>query len=162
MLSFNIEYWAAGSIPDSLELARLEGLATSCPLDSGSSVYLARAILSASDTLIHREWINECELIPEPPSERRGLEEIVPGQNDTYPSLHISIYPNPTNRIVWIQVDGCDPDAKLEYSISDPLGHLYSRGLLSCGSNKIDLGLLQGGLYFIQISGVTNKIILVP
>ncbi len=161
-MAYNITHWSENTMPDSVDLPWLESLASACPLDSGSSVYLARAVLSARDTLVHREWINECELLTEPPSERRGQDDLVPVTDDDESSIKVIVYPNPTTRHVWVGVEGCVSEEKFEYVITNPLGHVIERNILNCGQTKLELNGFAGGVYFIQISGITSKFILAP
>jgi hypothetical protein len=113
-------------------------------------------MLNAVDSLSHQSWENECELAPEPPSERRGEEPSHPKkfQSNKYDPT-FAIYPNPTNGRLTI---ACSIDGKGELTIHSTDGkRVLGPTTVTCNS-PIDLSLLHSGLYFIRFVGSDGSI----
>jgi len=70
-------------------------------------------------------------------------------------SLPIKMYPNPTSAILNIVWDG----EATEYQILDIQGKVIAQSTLNTGKSTVDLSNVLPGIYFIQINGTTNKII---
>lgn len=70
-------------------------------------------------------------------------------------SLPILMYPNPTSGILNLVWEG----ETTEYQIVDIQGKVIAQSILNTGKSTIDLSSVLPGIYFIQINGTTNKII---
>jgi hypothetical protein len=131
------------------QIGELIPIALSCPIKYGTGVFLARSMLNAVDSLSHQSWENECELAPEPISERRGEEPSHPKkfQSNKYASA-FAIYPNPTNGRLTI---ACSFDGKGELTIHSTDGKgVFGPIVVTCNST-IDLASVNSGLYFVRI-----------
>ena len=70
----------------------------------------------------------------------------------------ISIYPNPTNGIIHVKVQGKSGD-HLNYQIYNVLGQFMTKGVLSQNSvNKISLAQQKSGLYVLKIANRDTSI----
>ena len=58
----------------------------------------------------------------------------------------INVYPNPTDGVVFIQLDGA-----FTYEVRNLLGQSIAKGS-AVGSDKIDLSLFENGVYLIEVS----------
>ncbi len=87
-------------------------------------------------------------------------QDIISSSDDLSGTDQISIFPNPSNDIIYIE--SADSGIKT-YTISDTNGRKVKSGHLNAGKNDIDIRLLAAGKYFIMLSGgkqvVTKEII---
>ena len=65
-----------------------------------------------------------------------------------------SIYPNPASDFVMIETEN-ETEVKI-YSVS---GQMVLRHNVSEGTNTIDVSKLNSGIYFIDVEGVMNKVV---
>lgn len=65
-----------------------------------------------------------------------------------------TIYPNPANDFIMIETEN-ETEIKI-YSVS---GQMVLRQSISDGTNTIDVSKLNSGIYFIDIEGVMNKVV---
>jgi hypothetical protein len=75
----------------------------------------------------------------------------------TYQSnnFEMELYPNPTTGILSLVWEGNNTN----YQIIDLQGKLIQESILNAGKTTIDLSTALPGIYFLQINGKTNKII---
>ena len=66
----------------------------------------------------------------------------------------ISVYPNPTNGIITINVDN-----QTEFTITNICGQTIMRGVISGDNQQIDVSELSCGMYFIKIDDKSIKFI---
>lgn len=92
--------------------------------------------------------INTCEI-------RKNITFLDVQENNENP---FSIYPNPTSNILMIDVDQVQKDLSLK--VYDIFGNTVIRDVnLSALSNKLGLGNLSNGIYFIEIKNKNQGII---
>ena len=65
-----------------------------------------------------------------------------------------TIYPNPANDFIMIETEN-ETEIKI-YSVS---GQMVLRQSISEGTNTIDVSKLNSGIYFIDLDGVMNKVV---
>lgn len=65
----------------------------------------------------------------------------------------IGIYPNPTNNIVNVEIS-----SDVRYELISPLGQLISEGYLTGTEKQIDLSQFPASLYYLNIEGITIKV----
>ena len=74
--------------------------------------------------------------------------------------LNVSIYPNPANDFVFVQTGA---SGLQDYTLINSSGAIVDNGALV--NNKIDVSLLETGIYFVQIhfengQSVTEKLVI--
>ena len=105
---------AGTSIPDSNQANILRAFAPLCPIEYGRSIFIARAALTAVD---NTRYISSCEM--------RGTRH---GIKNTSSVLSATVYPNPANSLLNIEVslgngqsDNICRQRSLLWSIISPL-----------------------------------------
>ena len=135
----------------STQLSTLETIAAACPQEYGPGVYVARAMLSAQDTVIYTA-INDCEKAPVTPSGRFAAPE----QDDEDKTDVFNLYPNP-NSGEFTVVIGAEETSEVEMIVWNIAGQKVSRKRLSVGVNMLNLGVANGlYLYRVAINGETR------
>ncbi|MBR5631864.1 MAG: choice-of-anchor J domain-containing protein [Bacteroidales bacterium] len=92
-----------------------------------------------------------------------GIEENGPSTpstgSGTEGSGTLTVYPNPTNGILFVETV-CTPSLPLEtYRITNTLGQTVLVGQITGETQQIDVTNLPQGMYFIAIDGVTQKFV---
>ncbi len=130
----------------------LQTIAAACPLEYGSGVYVARAMLSAQDTVVYTA-LNDCEKAPVTPSGKRGQDdEQEEGLGDDEGRM-FNLFPNPNGGEFTVDLSlGDTEEAQLSvWSIS---GQLVHQSNLVAGRQEISLSASQGlYLYMVQVNG---------
>jgi len=73
-----------------------------------------------------------------------GIDELILSDDNI-----INIYPNPSNGVIYIELDGASKN-KIFY-VYDAVGKKILSGILNQHINKINVSSFNSGLYFIQI-----------
>ena len=76
------------------------------------------------------------------------------GVGENIAVANVSIYPNPANDFIMIETEN-ETEIKI-YSVS---GQMVLRQSISEGTNTIDVSKLNSGIYFIDLEGVMNKVV---
>ena len=76
------------------------------------------------------------------------------GVGENIAVANVSIYPNPANDFIMIESEN-ETEIKI-YSVS---GQMVLRQSISEGTNTIDVSKLNSGIYFIDLEGVMNKVV---
>jgi len=135
----------------STQLSTLETIAAACPQEYGPGVYVARAMLSAQDTVIYSA-INDCEKAPVTPSARRAQED----DNDEPNNSHFNLYPNP-NTGAFTVVIGLEETSEVEMIVWNIAGQRVRQQPLNVGTNTVNADLASGlYLYAVTINGETR------
>ena len=92
-----------------------------------------------------------------------GIEENGPSTpstgSGTEGSGTLTVYPNPTNGILFVDTV-CTPSLPLEtYRITNTLGQTVLVGQITGETQQIDVTNLLQGIYFITIDGMTHKFV---
>jgi hypothetical protein len=78
-------------------------------------------------------------------------EEIIPF-SDMIAEQAIRIYPNPTDGILVVEIEGYTDEIKAEFRLMDMSGSLISAGKATTGYNTLDLSRQATGIYLLQIT----------
>jgi len=70
--------------------------------------------------------------------------------------LKLTIYPNPTNSYINIEINYTEP---LEYELFSPLGNKMLNGVISSNNLQIDLSRLSPNIYFLRVGNQCLKIL---
>ena len=84
-----------------------------------------------------------------------GIEENGPSMS----SGTLTIYPNPTNGILFVETRRATSLSDQTYHISNTMGQTLMTGQISGETQQIDVSNLPQGMYFIAIDGITQKFI---
>lgn len=134
------------------DLYDLTNLAKQCPLEYGSAVYKARALLSLFDG---NEYTNKCEATT---SKDRGGNGDIDDNNKTISEQtnqsekEIKVYPNPANNELFVEYH-LEKEQKGMLEIFDLVGNRIVEQNLINSSNliKISLNDFNSGFYFYKI-----------
>ncbi len=122
------------------DLAALESIAETCPLEGGDAVYEARSFASYFSDKEYDDY----ELCPV--SQRHAAKAAVS-------DLKLTLYPNPTSgKIFWTGASG----EHLTIQVFNSLGQLQLDKQTT--SNYLDLSPLPQGMYFLKIVSATQKV----
>jgi len=130
------------------QIATLTAIAEECPSEHGTAVYMARAMLSALDTIPYTYW-HECEEVQLPPSERRGEGE----EQDTLASEDgrgFTVYPNPANATLTVQ-GTLAKNETATFELHTVTGSKVKEILFQNVKTEVDVSDLPSGLYFYRI-----------
>lgn len=70
--------------------------------------------------------------------------------------LNVSTYPNPTTSILHVNVESF-AQKELAYSLLDISGKLIKQGKVHDKTTKLDMELLDGGVYLLKVKNTTDK-----
>ena len=115
------------------EWSDLRSVARMCPYIIGDAVYRAQALLISIGEDV-REDDSACNVA----TLRKRTEKV-----------NVSLYPNPTTGM--IAVNGLTSEYYYKVNISDVSGKLVHQSIIR-GSGLIDISLLKGGVYFVNIT----------
>jgi len=68
----------------------------------------------------------------------------------------LTIYPNPTNSYINIEINYTEP---IEYELFSPFGKRMLNGVISSNNLQIDLSRLTPNIYFLRVSNQCLKIL---
>jgi hypothetical protein len=137
----------------SIQLSTLQTIAAACPYEYGVGVYMARTILSARDTVLYT-GMDDCELGPRTPSERRGDEETNDELAEQQKFSEFVLYPNPSTGDFTISLN-LDDGARAQLYIWSVEGQLVQVDQLNIGDNRIKTTAAVGFyLYTITINDI--------
>ncbi|MFT6210743.1 MAG: hypothetical protein ACJATE_001369 [Bacteroidia bacterium] len=133
----------------STQRSTLETIAAACPQEYGPGVYVARAMLSAQDTVIYTA-INDCEKAPVTPSARFAAPE----QDEEEDSINsFNLYPNPNSGLFTVDI-GLGDEEQAELHVWNISGQLVAQQGLSNGQSSIGLDVSNGlYLYVVTVNG---------
>lgn len=129
------------------QIEELETIAQYCPFVYGPGVYMARAMLSQSDTIPY-QYRNECEVLGT--GKWDGNDGSSEGTITQESQKEIKVYPNPAKNSLIIELLlGEGELAKLElWSIT---GAIAQQNILWSGKSDINVANLNSGVYFYSI-----------
>jgi len=78
-----------------------------------------------------------------------------PSNVDATNAMDVSVYPNPAENILHVNINQTE---SLQYSIYSIYGKQIASGSLSTTLSNIDIGLFANGIYFLSITDNTNQI----
>ena len=104
------------------------------------------------DKLIFKIGDDDCDAIY---SQIHGIEE--PTSEPV--AAQLTIYPNPTNGILFVQTVHAPSLPRQTYRIINLMGQTLMTGILTAETQQIDVTSLPEGMYFISIAGSTKKFI---
>ena len=134
----------------SIQRSTLETIAAACPQEYGPGVYVARAMLSAQDTVIYTA-INDCEKAPVTPSARLAAPEQDEEEGDIN---SFNLYPNPNSGTFTVNVDISETD-KAELTVWNISGQALVKRVLQPGKSGLSLHFSQGlYLYTVTVNGL--------
>ncbi len=134
----------------STQLSTLETIAAACPQEYGPGVYVARAMLSAQDTVIYTA-INDCEKAPVvTPSARFAAPE----QDEEEDVAEVfNLYPNPNTGLFTMEL-GLMEEEQAELFVLSVSGQKVASKRLTDGENRLDLDVANGlYLYVVTVNG---------
>jgi len=133
----------------STQRSTLETIAAACPQEYGPGVYVARAMLSAQDTVIYTA-INDCEKAPVTPSARFAAPE-QDEEEDTTDSFNL--YPNPNTGMFTMEL-GLMEEEQAELFVFSVSGQKVASKRLTDGENRMNLSVANGlYLYIVTVNG---------
>lgn len=142
------------------DISDLMDLAEGCPMTSGMVVIMARSLLASVDSLSHREWLNECELLSDTTGGSSRLSGSSEQQESNYSEMKdagkIQVFPNPTEGVLSIILPN-KPDNVWTCSIANIAGVEMGSRKLYGQKQKIDFGKVPSGLYYLTIEDNEGK-----
>jgi len=104
------------------------------------------------DELVYTNGGDNCDAIYE---ELHGLEE----NNPSTDSEILTVYPNPTNGVLFVETHGRASLSDQVYRITNLMGQTLMTGSITAETMQIDVSNLPEGMYFISIGGETRKFV---
>ena len=80
-------------------------------------------------------------------------------ESNTEASTHLSLWPNPCNSVVYLQLSTSTPLS--DYIIYDALGQAVMRGSCFTASSTLDLSALNTGVYVLKIDRSTSTFVVI-
>ena len=97
----------------------------------------------------------ECDAIY---SEVHGIEEGGPSTPSTG-SGTLTVYPNPTNGVLFVETHGRASLPNPTYCITNLMGQTLMTGNITAETMQIDVSNLPEGMYFITVGSETRKFV---
>ena len=107
------------------------------------------------DELVFKYGDEDCDAIY---SEVHGVEEDGPSIPSTG-SGTLTVYPNPTNGVLFVETLGRAPLPTPTYRISNLMGQTILTGNITAKNQQIDVSGLPEGMYFITVGDATRKFV---
>ena len=105
------------------------------------------------DELVFKYGDEDCDAVYE---ELHGIEE---GGPSTGSGTAFTVYPNPTNGVLFVETV-CTPSLPAEtYRITNLMGQTLLTGQIMAENQQIDVSSLPQGMYFITFAGETRKFV---
>ena len=84
-----------------------------------------------------------------------GIEE----NNPSTSSEILTVYPNPTNGVLFVETHGRASQQAETYRVSNLMGQILMSGTITTENQRIDVSNLPHGMYFISIGDMTRKFV---
>ena len=110
------------------------------------------------DELVYTNGGEDCDAIYE---DLHGLEENAPSALSTG-SGTLTVYPNPTNGVLFVETHGRASLPNQIYRITNLMGQTLMTGNITAETMQIDVSNLPEGMYFISIEDETQKFVVNP
>ena len=104
------------------------------------------------DNLVYSNGGEDCDAIYE---DLHGLEE----NNPSTDSEILTVYPNPTNGVLFVETHGRASLPNPTYCISNLMGQNLMTGYITAETMQIDVSNLPEGMYFITLGDTTRKFV---
>ena len=104
------------------------------------------------DELVYHDGDEDCDAIY---SEIHGVDEDGPSTG----SGTLTVYPNPTDGILFVQTLRATSLPDQTYRITNLMGQTLLTGSISAETQQIDISTLPAGMYFISVDGQTVKFV---
>ena len=105
------------------------------------------------DNLVYSNGGEDCDAIYE---DLHGLEE----NNPSTDSEILTVYPNPTNGVLFVETHGRASLSDQVYRISNLMGQTLMTGSITAETMQIDVSNLPEGMYFITVEETTRKFVI--
>ena len=108
--------------------------------------------------LIFKIGTEDCDAIFD---ELHGMEEDGPStpSTDSGAAGTLTVYPNPTNGILFVQTLRATSLPAETYRITNPMGQTLLQGHITNETQQINIENLPAGLYFINVGDMTQKFV---
>jgi hypothetical protein len=104
------------------------------------------------DNLVYSNGGEDCDAIYE---DLHGLEE----NNPSTDSEILTVYPNPTNGVLFVETHGRASLSDQVYRITNLMGQNLMTGNITAETMQIDVSNLPEGMYFITLGDTTRKFV---
>ncbi len=135
------------------QIDSLKVIAAKCPYEYGPAVYIARAMLSRSDSVPY-PYVNACEpfaRLSENP-DNAAYNQYKESREETIEisSRMINVYPNPAQEVLFVELSLSEEEEAYIELWSIDGAKVYGR-MLNSSRTKVDVSQLNSGIYFYSI-----------
>ena len=114
-----------------------------------TATFTSRMLVDYGLNFYYRIHINEAEVL--------GIDEDGPSTPSTGSGL--TVYPNPTNGVLFVETHGRASLSNQTYRITNLMGQILLTGQITAETQQIDVSGLPTGMYFVTVDGETRKFV---